>query len=183
MAVIGPLQYPEARASTVLKETFTLALENADIHSLIETVARATGRNFIIDPRVKARVNIVSSVPITADKLYKLFLSVLQVHGFAAVPAGSFTKIVPMSVGVQSAVPVIGEVRSKKHSIHSDELVTEVIRVDGRPVQPLVAVLRPLLADSATISAELNSNSLIITDRAANIDKAIELVRRLVLSR
>jgi len=90
-------------------DTVTINLKNADIRSLVETVSLQTGKNFIIDPRVKATVTVISSSPITKDELYRLFLSVLDVHGFATVPAGSMIKIVPTSVGVQSPVPVLAE--------------------------------------------------------------------------
>lgn len=67
----------------------SLNLKNADIHSLIETVAIATGKNFIIDPRVQGKVTVVSSVTVSAEELYQVFLSVLDVHGFIAAPSGT----------------------------------------------------------------------------------------------
>ena len=75
--------------------SFTLNLKNADIHSLIQTVSRQSGRNFVVDPRVKARVTVISSTPLSSEELYETFLSVLQVHGYAAVPSGDLVKIVP----------------------------------------------------------------------------------------
>ena len=102
-----PFQYAHSQSNT--SEQFTLNLKGVDIRSLIETVSRQTGKNFIIDPRVKAKVTVISSEPVNKDKLYDLFLSVLAVHGFAAVPAGDIVKIVPATVGVQSPVPVLQE--------------------------------------------------------------------------
>ena len=67
-------------------EGASLNLKNADIHSLIETVAIATGKNFIIDPRVQGKVTVVSSGTVSAEELYQVFLSVLDVHGFIAAP-------------------------------------------------------------------------------------------------
>lgn len=106
-AVLMPFQYAHSQSNT--SEQFTLNLKGVDIRSLIETVSRQTGKNFIIDPRVKAKVTVISSEPVNKDKLYDLFLSVLAVHGFAAVPAGDIVKIVPATVGVQSPVPVLQE--------------------------------------------------------------------------
>jgi len=102
-----PPGYVHAQADS--EETFTLNLKNTDIRALIETVSLQTGRNFIVDPRVKATVTVISAEPVTGDKLYELFLSVLDVHGYAAVPVGSIIKIVPTAAGVQSAVPVLAE--------------------------------------------------------------------------
>ena len=98
----------------------------------------------------------------------------LDVHGIAAVEAGSFIKIVPTTVGVQSAVPV-----QKQQIDAADDLVTKVIQVKNVPAQDMVAVLRPLLPASASLSAEVNTNTLVITDRAANISRLTDLVRQL----
>src|SRR5699024_746475 len=77
------------------EDAFTLNLKNADITTLIATVSEVTDQNFVIDPRVKGNVTVLSTTPMTADELYEAFLSVLEVHGFAAVPAGEVIKIIP----------------------------------------------------------------------------------------
>ena len=118
--------------------TFTLNLKNADIHSLIQTVSRQSGRNFVVDPRVKARVTVISSTPLNSDELYETFLSVLQVHGYAAVPSGDLTKIVPDVNAKQGPVPAFTEDASS-----SDQLVTKVIKVANVPAAQLVPILRP----------------------------------------
>lgn len=164
-------QTPRAAAQDISDEPFTLSLKNVDIHSLIETVSIHTGRNFIVDPRVKATVNVVSSEPVNAAKLYEIFLSVLQIHGYAAVEAGSITKIIPASVGVQSAVPLRSE-----NSDAADQLVSEVVRLQSVPALQVIEALRPLLPESASLSAESTSNTIVVTDRAANIEKIIELI-------
>ena len=168
------LPFQSTYAQSTITEPFTVNLKNVDIHTLIETVSSKTGRNFIVDPRVQAKVTVISSEPVDTDKLYALFLSVLDVHGFAAVEAGSFTKIVPVTVGVQSAVPV-----QPRQPDAADDLITKVIQVKNVPAQEMVAVLRPLLPATATLSAEVNTNTLIVTDRAANIARLTELVRQL----
>lgn len=169
-------------------ETFTLNLNNVDIRSLIETVSTRTGKNFIVDPRVKATVTVISAEPVSADRLYEMFLSILDVHGYAAVPVGSVTKIVPMATGVQGAVPVLPEARSSNTATEpetepdtktSSELVTRVVDVEYIPVTQLVQALRPLLPQSAGFSAEPNSNTIVITDSADNIDRVVEIIRLL----
>jgi len=101
-------------------------------------------------------------------------LSVLEVHGFTAVQTGQITKIVPSQVGVQSSVPTFTE-----QPVSGDELVSEVIRLQNIPAQELVAALRPLVADTASISAERTSNTIVITDRRSNIDKIVGLIRQM----
>ena len=164
-----PSQYVGAQENP--DETFTINLKNVDIHTLIETVSIRTGINFIVDPRVKATVNVVSPEPVNADKLYEIFLSVLQVHGYAAVQVGQLTKIVPSSVGVQNAVPLVSE-----PSETEDELVSQVIHLRSAAAVDVVETLRPLIPESASLSAESTSNTIVVTDRAANIDKLIELI-------
>lgn len=167
----GLLQTQYAAAQDISDEPFTLNLKNVDVHSLIEIVSVHTGRNFIVDPRVKATVNVVSSKPVNADKLYELFLSVLQLHGYAAVEAGPITKIIPASVGVQSAVPL-----RSVNSDAADELVSEVVRLESAPALQVIEALGPLLPESASLSAESTNNTIVITDRADNIEKIIELI-------
>jgi len=150
----GLIPFSQALAQAQTSETFTVNLNNADIHSLIQTVTERTGKNFIVDPRVRASVTVISSEPVDADEFYQMFLSILDIHGFAAVPAGSFIKIVPATVGVQSAVPVL-----KRQPVAGDELVTEVIHVRNVPAQQLVEALRPLLPATASFSAEVNSGN------------------------
>ncbi len=152
--------------------TFTLNLKNADIHSLIQTVSRQTGRNFVVDPRVKARVTVISSSPLSSAELYETFLSVLQVHGYAAVPAGEdLIKIVPDVNAKQ------GPVRSFDQSLaNSDELVTQVIKVDNVPAAQLVPILRPLVPQQGHLAAYAATNTLIVTDRASNIARLIDII-------
>lgn len=151
--------------------TFTLNLKNADIHSLIQTVSRQSGRNFVVDPRVKARVTVISSTPLNSDELYETFLSVLQVHGYAAVPSGDLTKIVPDVNAKQGPVPAFSEDASA-----SDQLVTKVIKVANVPAAQLVPILRPLVPQQGHLAAYASTNTLIVTDRASNIDRLTTII-------
>lgn len=164
---------------TRANDTFTLNLNNVDIHSLIETVSRHTGKNFVVDPRVSATVSVVSSEPVNADRLYELFLSVLDVHGFAAVSSGIITKIVPTQAGTQSAVPTVTAPTEKDQLISGNELITEIVKLEHVPAQQLLEILRPMIPAPASIAAEPNSNTMIITDRAANIVRLTEVIRKL----
>ncbi len=92
-------------SSQVLADEITLNLKDADIRALISTVSKFTGKNFIIDPRVKAKVTVVSANTLTPEAVYEVFLSVLQVHGYAAVPTGSVIKIVPAVNAKQGPLP------------------------------------------------------------------------------
>ena len=154
------------------EDSFTLNLKNADIHSLIQTVSRQSGKNFIVDPRVKARVTVISAKPLSADELFETFLSVLQVHGYSAVPKGDLIKIVPDVNAKQGPVPSYDSSSSS-----SDQLVTQVIKVENVPAAQLVPILRPMVPQQGHLAAYAATNSLIITDRAANIQRLINIIK------
>ena len=153
----------------------SLNLKNADIHSLIETVALATGKNFIVDPRVQGKVTVISSSTVSADEIYEVFLSILDVHGFIAAPSGSSIKIVPkINARVSGSVT---EVSNKK--LAEDEIVTQVMAVKHVPAVQIVPVIRPLLPQEAHLSAYLPTNMLILSDTARNAKRVWDMVRRI----
>lgn len=165
------LWWPLGMAATV-----TLNLKDADIRSLIGTVSEVTGKNFIIDPRVKGKVTVVSSKPMDEEALYQAFLSVLQVHGFSAVPSGRVIKIIPDVSARQTGVPVDGDADA---SGKGDELITRILQVENVGAAKLVPILRPLVSQQSHIAAYPGTNVLIITDRAANIDRLVSVVQRI----
>lgn len=156
---------------------FTLNLPNTDISALISLVSQRTGKNFIVDPRVKAKVTVISSTPTNASELYEVFLSVLQVHGFAAVPQGDLVKILPEVTARTGPVPDLENDMPANST--SDQLVTHVIKVDNVPAAQLVPILRPLVPQQGHLAAYTATNSLIITDRAANINRLLQIIKRI----
>ena len=139
-------------------EPVTLNLKDADILALVELVADATGRNFIVDPRVKGTVNVISPRPLDKDALYQVFLSVLKVNGFVAVPSGDMVKILPdTNARTEAAFGSTGPAQG-------DGLATQVMKVDNVPAAALVPVLRPLLSKDAHLAAAPASNTLIISE-------------------
>ncbi|MCG8381551.1 MAG: type II secretion system secretin GspD [Gammaproteobacteria bacterium] len=159
--------------SSAFSDTFTLNLKNADISSFISTVSKQTGKNFVVDPRVKAKVTVISSREMDADELYEVFLSVLQVHQFSAVPTGDVIKIIPDVSAKQSPVPDLVKGSRK------DQLVTHVINIENVPAAQLVPILRPLVPQQGHLAAYAATNALIITDRAANIGRITKIIKRI----
>ncbi len=157
---------------------FTLNLPNADISSLITLVSKKTGKNFIVDPRVKAKVTVISSTPTNADELYDVFLSVLQVHGFAAVQTGDLIKILPEVTARTGPVPNLNPANSDSGT-GGDQLVTHVIKLNHVSAAQLVPILRPLVPQQGHLAASPNTNQLVITDRASNVTRLIEIIRRI----
>ncbi|MDA0760770.1 MAG: type II secretion system secretin GspD [Proteobacteria bacterium] len=160
-------------STTEAEETWKINLKNADIREFVTQVSAITGKSFIIDPRVKGDVTIVSNVTMDEDSVYQLFLSVLQVHGFAAVPAGSAIKIVQTVLAKQSGNP-----DDFVDDLMSEELVTRVISVTNAPSEEMVKVLRPLIPQYGHIAALSEPNVLIISDHASNITRLVEIINR-----
>ncbi|MFN2308376.1 MAG: type II secretion system secretin GspD [Gammaproteobacteria bacterium] len=153
----------------------TLNLKDADIGALIGTVAEVTGTNFIVDPRVKGKVTVVSSKPMESDEVYQVFLSILKVHGFAAIPSGAVVKIVPDVNAKAEGPPVV----SDKAPGRGDEVVTRVIEVNNVSAAMLVPILRPLVPQQGHMAAYPGTNVLIISDRADNIERLVTIIRRM----
>lgn len=150
--------------------TQVLNLKDADINSFIGLVSEATGKNFVVDPRVTGKVTVISQSPMGEDELYEVFLSVLRVNGFAAVQAGKIIKIVPEQVAGQDGGIDAG---------NSDALVTRVITVKHVTPADMAQALRPLLPQGANLIPHPGSSSLIITDRAGNVARIENIIRRL----
>lgn len=192
------------------EESAQINLRDVEIPTLIETVSRITGKSFVVDPRVKGRVTVITSQDISDDELYETFLSILQVHGFSAVPAGSgnLIKIVPSNQAKQQPVPLVNDEgqkeklggampssssssssskklykqykKSSNKSIpKADELITRVIRVEHVPAAMLVPILRPLVPSTGQLQAYGPSNTIVISDRAANINRLIGIIKRM----
>jgi len=163
------------RALAEDSDVASLNLRDVDIRVLIDTVAEATGRNFLVDPRVKARVTLVSAKPMKKDELYDVFLSILELHGYSAVPAGKVIKIVPDANAKQEAVPTL----TGRAAEPGDQLVTQIIEVKYVSAAQLVPILRPLVPQQGHLAAYPGSNVLIISDRAANVRRITEIVHRI----
>lgn len=154
--------------------TITPNYKDADIRQIIEAVGEVTNRNFIIDPRVNAKVTMLSSTPMTPAAFYEAFLSILQVHGYVAVATGDLIKIVPDATARQYAGPL-----GTGGAIGDDDLVTQVVQVQNVGAAQLVPILRPLVPQYGHLVAHPGSNMLIISDRAGNVARMVSIIRRI----
>ncbi|MBB5208042.1 type II secretion system secretin GspD [Chiayiivirga flava] len=161
-----------AAATTTGDGRHTLNLKAADMGVLIQTVSEITGKSFIVDPRVEGRVTVISARPQTAAEIYETFLSVLRVHGFAAVASGDMVKIVPDALAAQD-----GSVGNGGGG--ADALVTRLVPIQHISADDVVKLLRPLAPQQATFAAHPGSNSVLITDRAGNVERLMALIRRI----
>ena len=164
-----------AASAQAADEPVTLNFVNADIEAVVKAVAEMTGRNFVIDPRVKGTINIVSSRPVPASLVYPTLLSALRLQGFAAIESDGITKIVPEADAKQHGSPVIaGPVAAA-----GDRLVTEVYALKNESASQLVNVLRPLITPNNSIAAVPTGNALVITDYADNLRRIERIIASL----
>ena len=166
---------PTAAAQGAAAQRITPNFKDADITQVIEAVAAATGKNIIVDPRVRAQVTMLSATPMTPDAFYEAFLALLQVHGFVAVPSGKTVKVIPDA----NARTVPGNDLPDRVSASSDELVTQVVGVRNVSAVQMVAILRPLMPQNAHLAAYPSSNMLILADRANNVNRMVRIIRRI----
>lgn len=160
---------------SLAEPTWKVSLKDADIRVFISQVADMTQKSFIIDPRVKTKVTVMSNSDMTSQAVYELFLSVLSVHGYAAVPSGDFIKIVPAS-GVKSdnlPLKINGQLKS------SQEIVTRVIQVKNTPALELIPILRPMVPQYGHLAGVVSANALIISDHEDNIRRIEQIIGEL----
>jgi general secretion pathway protein D len=150
-------------------------LRNADIRAVIAEVSRITGKNFVVDPRVQGKISIISATPLSNKELYQVFLSVLQVSGYAAIPNGEIIKIIPNIDAKTQSPDLLSGMRS---SPRGDDMMVSVVPVHYVPSEQLVPVLRPLMPQWSSISAYAPSNMLILSGRANNIKSLTDIIKQ-----
>jgi general secretion pathway protein D len=168
---------PQSRPRVESQEgpTITPNYKDADLSQIIQAVSEVTGKNFIIDPRVNAKVTMLSATPMSPAAFYEAFLAVLQVYGYVAVPAGKVIKIIPNTDARQ--LPSIDLPNSV--SATSDEIVTQIITMKNVSAAQLVPLLRPLIPQQGHLAAYPSGNMLIISDRASNVSRIMKIVERM----
>lgn len=165
---------PAYAAEQLADDTWVVNIKEADIHEFVSQVAQITGKTFVIDPRLKGNVTVVSSVPMNADAVYELFLSVLRVHNFTASPSGDVIRIQTTATGKQGPGPD-GEVQE----LPPEELITRVIAAQNVESGELVKILRPLIPQYGHIAAVAQPNIVIISDHANNIGRLTRMIEQI----
>lgn len=150
-------------------------LQDADILSVINEVSLETGKNFVIDPRVTGKVTLISSKPINPHELYQVFLSVLELLGYSAIPAGNVVKIVPNMESGEYATHLANE----KNPGKGDEVVARIIPLENVSANQLIPIVRPMLPQWSNVSTYLPGNVLILLGRAANLQRIVDVVHNI----
>ena len=162
------LALPPLQAQTQTQtqtDPVVLNFVNADIPSVIKAVGELTGKNFIIDPRVKGTVIITSAKPVPRNQVYPILLSALRMQGFAAIESHGVVKIVPEAEAKQN----YSVTRGKQVNESGDRIITQVYPLQHESAAQLMPVLRPLIGPNNAIAVLPSSNTLVITDYADNV--------------
>ena len=151
-------------------ENIQVDFKQADIRSLIDTVSQITGKNFVVDPRVKGRVTLSFPEGISSDDLFQTFLSVLSVHGYAVVPNGDVNRIVPVS---------LAKTLGNSKTFLPESFSTYVFSLSHASVKEVSGALRPLLSKNGELIAIESSNKVIVTDNTVNVARLRSLMSRI----
>ncbi|WXL24437.1 type II secretion system secretin GspD [Ectopseudomonas mendocina] len=152
------------------EESWTINLKGADIREFVDQVAQISGQTFVVDPRVKGQVSVVSNSPLNLTEVYQLFLSVMATHGFTVITQGDQARIVPNA-----------EAKAEADSGRAapDRLETRLIQVQQSSAAELIPLIRPLVPQYGHLAAITSANAIIISDRSANIQRIEDLIRQL----
>jgi general secretion pathway protein D len=171
LAMISPMQ--SAHAQDPSANQASLNFVNADIDSVVKAVGHYTNTNFVIDPRVKGTINLVSEKPVTKAQAFQLLTSALRMQGYAVVAADGFTKVVPEADAKLQAGPI------QTGQVKGGQIATQVFRLNYESAANMVPVLRPLISPNNTINANPGTNSLVITDYADNLRRLSRIIAAL----
>jgi general secretion pathway protein D len=174
-APIGtPAEQNREAGAAASPDTVTLNLVNADIEGVVKVVSQITGKNFVLDPRVKGTINIVSAKPMPRALVYDVFVAALRLQGFAAIEDHGIVKIVAEADAKLNPGPTYGPADQARGT--GDRIQTRIYTLKYESAAQLVPVLRPLIAPNNSITANQNSNTLVITDYANNLQRIEKII-------
>ena len=172
-----PCSAQTGAAGSSVPDTVTLNFVNAEIDGVAKAVSDITGKNFLIDPRVKGVVNIISAKPISRSLVYDVFLSALRLQGYTAVESRGVVTILPEAdAKLHQNAPAGGSNLSRAGA---DQIQTRVFVLAHESAAQLLPALRPLIAPNNPIAAVPNSNTLVITDYASNLQRIARIIAAL----
>lgn len=167
---------PQEGSRPSKSQQITMNFEDVDIRVLVRFMGDLTGTNFVVDPEVKGKVTVFSPTKITIDEAYKVFLSVLEVHGFAAVQAGKVVKIIQAlrakEKGIETSLDGKGIIRE-------DRIVTQLMPLKRADCVLLSKLLKPLVDKNGALIPYEKTGSLIIIDVKSNISRLVDIIREL----
>jgi len=154
----------------------SLDFDNVDLKVFIKYVSEITGRNFVVDDKVRGRITLISPTKIRVDELEHVLESLLELNGFTAVPSGSVTKIVPLREVKQRGVETdVG--RDPREIAPIDRMVTHLVPLRNADINEVRNMLTPLVSKDGNITAYGPSNTIILTDLASNVNRLVRIIQ------
>jgi general secretion pathway protein D len=151
----------------------TIDFDNVDINLFIKYVSDLLGKNFIVDKAVQGNVTIISPTKISEAEVYRVFESVLEVHGYTTVQAGAVIKILPSARARSENVEMIG---TQGEGSSDDRVVTQLVRLQNRSPEEIKKIITPLVSQTSVLLAHDPSGMLIITETRSNIQKLVGII-------
>ena len=174
----GAPLYAQEGAKPAAGGKVTLDFANAEIEAVARTMATITGRNVVVDPRVKGTMTLTSTVPVTPAQAMQLFASQLRTQGFSLVENNGISLVLPEAEAkLQSSAVSAGPVRGA-----TGQIVTQIFRLTHENANNLVPILRPLISPNNTINVNPGTNALVITDYAENLQRIARIIAALDIS-
>ena len=166
----------DAQAEVSEERLITMDFQDVDLGVLVKFISEITGRNFIVDDRVKGKITIISPDRISVEEAYAVFQSVLQVKGFTTVPSGPIIKIIPAQEAKSSTVETV---LPGGAAMLGDEFITKLIPLENVQVNNMLPIIQPLVSSNGLLAAYAATNMLIIIDSAANIARISRILHEL----
>jgi general secretion pathway protein D len=163
-----------AAAAASPRDEVSLNFVNVDIEAAIKVMSELSGRMFVVDPRVKGTVSIVSATPVTRASAYEIFLAALRTQGFTVIDSGSGARVMPVADAAFNAPPTVDP--NLPNTQAGQRVVTQVFQLKHESAAHLVPVLRPLISPNTPVTALNGSNTLIITDYADNLRRVARII-------
>lgn len=171
------IQQPAQTQASASEKSVTIDFNDVDINVLIKFISELTGKNFIVDTNVRGKVTIISPQKISVDEAYKVFESVLEVYGFAAVPSGQVTKIVPSTEARAKNIETrLTDTEIPKGKTTDDKIVTQLIPLTYADANQIKMLFTPLVGKTSIILAYPDTNTLIVTDASSNIKRLLHIL-------
>jgi general secretion pathway protein D len=158
--------------------TIHLNFRNADIVQIINLMSELTGKNFLVDDKVRGKVTIIAPKPVTLEEAYQVFLSVLEIQGFTVVPQGPIIKIIPSRDVKDNPIPTATDSQNP-FSPTTESFVTQLIPLQYADANDIRGLLTPLVSKESSLLAYAPTNSLIVTDTVSNINRLLKIITAL----
>jgi general secretion pathway protein D len=159
-------------------DRITINFDNADLRTVIKFISELTGKNFVVDDKVKGTVTIISPTDITVDEAYHVFLSVLEMKGFTVVESGKVFKVVPSAEARYRDIETLRPEDAVRVG-REDRIITQLVPLRHASANDLRGLLTPMVSKESQIVAYQPTNTLIITDYASNIRRLQALIKEM----